>query len=59
MNSAIQGIMKRFLVTYQTGSLDSATETMVVTSNDIFSALAQAQNLLHKNCVILTIKNHD
>jgi hypothetical protein len=59
MNSAIQGIMKRFVVTYQTGSLDNATDTMVVTSNDIFSALAQAQNLLHKNCVILTIKNHD
>lgn len=59
MNSAIQGIMKRFVVTYQAGSLDSAKETMLVTSNDIFSALAQAQNLLHKNCVILTIKNHD
>lgn len=59
MNSAIEGIMKRFVVTYKTGLLDGSTETMLVTSNDIFSAVAQAQNLLHKDCVIVTIKDHD
>jgi hypothetical protein len=59
MNSAIQGIMKRFIVTYKISTTEGLTETMLVSSKDIFSAVAEAQELLHQDCVITTITDHD